>query len=195
MTNVPDIIFYNGKITTLDEKRAEVTALAVADGNVIGIGQDNEIRSLGGPSSKVINLIGGLSLYGDANCLDRTEALRVWPLGIAYKSNEEIVKGALKPGAYAYLAVLSADIFRIADAEIKDLVPVTTVVGGKIVYAADELSSYDAPLPPASPDWSPVQQYGVYPTTRHEHVSARAGTAQFTRTFIRMGMMANSQNG
>jgi predicted amidohydrolase YtcJ len=119
--------------------------------------------------------VGGLSLYGDANCLDRTEALRVWTLGSAYKSNEETVKGALKPGAYADLAVLSADILRIADAEIKNLVSVMTVVGGKIVYAADEFSSYDAPLPPVSPDWSPVRLFGVYPTTKHQHASARVG--------------------
>lgn len=106
--------------------------------------------------------IGGLQLYGDKNQLTREEALRLWTTGSAYKSNEEDVKGILKPGMYADIAVLSHDFMSIGDEDIKDISSVMTVLGGHIVYATDEFKSYDAPLPPASPDWSPVNKFGGY---------------------------------
>ena len=37
-----------------------------------------------------------------------------------------------------------------------------TVVGGNIVHAQDEFASLNPPLPPISPDWSPVKYYGTY---------------------------------
>ena len=106
--------------------------------------------------------VGGMSLYDDKNVLNREEALRLWTVGGAYKSNEEKLKGTLADGMYADLAVLSGDYMTVADEDIKDLTSVLTVVGGKIVYAADEFSDYDAELPPASPDWAPVRQFGGY---------------------------------
>lgn len=106
--------------------------------------------------------VGGLSLYGDANRLTREEALRLWTLGSAYKSNEETAKGALKAGMYADMAVLSRDFMTIGDEDIKEVTSIMTIVGGKIVYASDEFKSHDAPLPPVSPDWSPVKKFGGY---------------------------------
>lgn len=106
--------------------------------------------------------VGGLALYGDENRLNREEALRLWTLGSAYKSNEEDVKGALRPGMFADFAVLSADFMTIPDAAIKDLTSVMTVVAGKVVYASGEFREMDAPIPPASPDWAPTKRFGGY---------------------------------
>lgn len=106
--------------------------------------------------------VGGLPLYGDANRLERQEALRLWTLGSAYKSNEEGVKGALLPGRYADLAVLSHDFMTVPEEAIKTITAVMTVVGGRIVYADAEFKSHDMPLPPISPDWSPVRHFGGY---------------------------------
>lgn len=106
--------------------------------------------------------IGGLGLYDDSNILEREEALRLWTLGSAYKSNEETVKGALVPGMYADVAVLSADFLTIPDEDIKSISAVLTVVGGQVVYAADDYQDLDRPIPPASPDWSPVRVFGGY---------------------------------
>ena len=106
--------------------------------------------------------VGGLPLYSDANRLEREEALRLWTLGSAYKSNEEKVKGALVPGRYADLAVLSHDFMTVPEEAIKDITAVMTVVAGKIVYADAEFKSHDMPLPPISPDWSPVRHFGGY---------------------------------
>lgn len=106
--------------------------------------------------------VGGLPLYGDANRLEREEALRLWTLGSAYKSNEEKVKGALLPSRYADFAVLSHDFMTVPEETIKDITAVMTVVGGKVVYADAEFKPHDPPLPPASPDWSPVRHFGGY---------------------------------
>ncbi|SDY95237.1 hypothetical protein [Nitrosomonas sp. Nm33] len=42
----PDVIFYNGKITTLDENHPEVMAIALTGGFVSAIGSDKEIHAL-----------------------------------------------------------------------------------------------------------------------------------------------------
>ena len=44
------------------------------------------------------------------------------------------MKGRIKPGYYADLVVLDKDIFTCDPLEIKDILPVLTVVGGKTVY-------------------------------------------------------------
>jgi predicted amidohydrolase YtcJ len=106
--------------------------------------------------------LGGLQLYRERNRLDRTTALRLWTQGSAWISGEQAVKGAIAPGQYADLAVLSADFFSVPDEAIKDIASVLTIVGGKPVHAADEFVDLAPPLPPASPDWSPVRAYGGY---------------------------------
>jgi hypothetical protein len=58
--------------------------------------------------------------------------------------------------------VLSDDFMTVDVEAIKHLVSVMTVVGGNVVYAAHDFSHYNPPLPPVSPDWSPVGRYGGY---------------------------------
>lgn len=106
--------------------------------------------------------VGGLTLYGDENRLERTEALRLWTLGSAYKSNEETAKGALMADMYADFAILSHDFMCVPDEEIKSISASMTVVGGKIVYADGDFKTHDLPIPPASPDWAPVRHFGGY---------------------------------
>mgnify|MGYP000002509361 FL=1 len=52
----------------------------------------------------------------------------------AYAEFQEDVKGRLKPGYYADMVLLDRDIFTVDPMEIKDILPVMTVVGGKVVY-------------------------------------------------------------
>ncbi|HEV3203433.1 MAG TPA: amidohydrolase [Gemmataceae bacterium] len=106
--------------------------------------------------------VGGTALYPEVNRLDRVEALRRYTLGSAWFSGEEDKKGAIAPGYLADLAVLSSDYFSVPEEEIKRIESVLTVVGGKIVYGADEFRQL-APSPlPVLPDWSPVKEYGGY---------------------------------
>jgi predicted amidohydrolase YtcJ len=106
--------------------------------------------------------VGGLSMYDEANRIERMEALRLWTVGSSWFSTEEGSKGAIVPGQLADLAVLSADYFSIPNEEIKQLESVLTVVGGKPVYAAEEFETLAPAPPPVLPDWSPVAQFGGY---------------------------------
>lgn len=104
--------------------------------------------------------IGGLSLYPESRRLDREKALSLWTKGSAWFSGEQDVKGSIKPGEFADIAVLSADYFSVPDEEIKCLMSVLTMVGGNVVHGAGDFTDLAPPLPPASPDWSPVKTYG-----------------------------------
>jgi predicted amidohydrolase YtcJ len=106
--------------------------------------------------------VGGLSMYDEANRIERMEALRLWTVGSSWFSTEDGVKGSILPGQLADLAVLSADYFSIPDEEIKQLESVLTIVGGKPVYAAEEFETLAPAPPPVLPDWSPVAQFGGY---------------------------------
>ena len=106
--------------------------------------------------------VGGLNLYPRENRVDRATALRLYTHGSAWMSREDDVKGRIAVGQYADFAALSADYFAVPDAEIRHIVAVLTVVDGKIVYGAEEFANLAPPLPPASPDWSPVRSYGGF---------------------------------
>ncbi|WP_173513781.1 amidohydrolase [Sinorhizobium psoraleae] len=107
--------------------------------------------------------VGGMQLYPRANCLDREAALRMWTEKVQWFSNEEGRKGRIEKGQLADLIVPSKDYFACAEDEISFLTSDLTMVGGRIVYAADEFTGLDEnPLPPAMPDWSPVRTYGGY---------------------------------
>src|SRR5690349_22244078 len=93
--------------------------------------------------------LGGLPLYPLANLVDRETALRLYTQDNTWFSNEEGIKGQIKTGQYADLAVLSADYFSIPEDEIRQLVSVLTMVGGRIVYGDEEFNALSPPLPPA----------------------------------------------
>lgn len=106
--------------------------------------------------------VGGTALYPEANRLDRTEALRRYTVGSAWFSGEEDKKGSIEVGMLADLAALSADYFNVPEEEIKGIQSVLTVVGGKVVYAAEDFEKLSPPALPVSPDWSPVKEFGGY---------------------------------
>ena len=116
--------------------------------------------------------LGNVSLYGEDNIVSREQALRLWTEGSAWFSGEQNMKGTLAPGKLADLAVLSDDYLTVPEREILHIHSVLTVVDGNIVYADDEYSPHSPPIPPASPDWSPVNHVPA-PATRMlstEHV-------------------------
>jgi predicted amidohydrolase YtcJ len=108
------------------------------------------------------NTLGGLTLYPASNRIDRETALRLCTEANTWFSNEEGVKGQISLGRYADLAVLSADYFQVPEDEIRNLVSVLTIVGGRIVHGDGEFGALAPPLPPAMPDWSPVNYFGGY---------------------------------
>jgi hypothetical protein len=106
--------------------------------------------------------VGDTPLYGESNLLSREEALRLYTQGSSWFSSEENSKGTIAEGQLADLTALSADYFSVPDEQIKYLESVLTVVGGRIVYGADEFSTLSPPLPTVSSDCSPVHYYGGY---------------------------------
>jgi len=106
--------------------------------------------------------LGGTSLYDESNILSREKAIELYTKGSAWFSKEDKEKGSFIENQLADFAVLSADFFTIPDEEIKNVYSVMTAVGGVIVHATDEFSLYNPPLPPVSPDWSPITYFGTY---------------------------------
>lgn len=106
--------------------------------------------------------LGGLSLYPQAQLLDRETALRMWTENTSWFSNDEGRKGRIAVGQLADLAVLDRDYFEVPGDEIRQITSVLTIVGGRPVYGAGSFAPLAPPPPPAMPEWSPVRTFGGY---------------------------------
>jgi predicted amidohydrolase YtcJ len=62
------------------------------------------------------------------------EIVTAYTQGSAYAEFQEKDKGTLAPGMLADMVMLSADIFQIDPATIRDVKAVTTIVGGRVVW-------------------------------------------------------------
>ena len=67
---VADTILVNGNIVTIDAKRTAAKALAIKDGIILFVGDDQAVRSMAGDSTQVIDLSGRTVTPGliDAHC-------------------------------------------------------------------------------------------------------------------------------
>jgi predicted amidohydrolase YtcJ len=104
---------------------------------------------------------GGESIWAEANCLTREEALQHWTDGGAWFSREDGKKGRLSPGQYADLAVLDRDYFACPEDEIAEITADLTLVGGKVVHAGGSFGELAPPPLPRLPVWSPVTSFGA----------------------------------
>ena len=77
------------------------------------------------------------------------------------------------PGQLADLIVLCDDYFPIPEEEIKHLESVLTMVGGRVVFGADEFGELGPPPLPVIPDWSSASSYGGYVPPGVAHSPAR----------------------
>jgi predicted amidohydrolase YtcJ len=121
--------------------------------------------------------VGGLAIYPTANRLDRETALRLWSEANTWFSSETGKKGEIKQGQLADLAALSDDYLSVPEDGIADITSVLTLLGGKTVHGDAEFKDLAPPLPPAMPDWSPVNRFGGYQAraTSAQHHSFAAG--------------------
>lgn len=62
--DMPDLIVYNARITTLDPARPAATALAVAGGGIRAIGTDAEILALAGDATRIVDAGGRRMIPG-----------------------------------------------------------------------------------------------------------------------------------
>lgn len=66
----------------------------------------------------------------------REEALKMYTINNALASFEEDLKGSVEPGKFADLAVISDDILTCPAGQIRNIVSVLTLTGGKVVYSS-----------------------------------------------------------
>src|SRR5215467_1031837 len=85
-------------------------------------------------ATKGLNLFGA-RVNGDQQ-ISRQEALRIFTRGNSWLLRMENKIGSIEPGKLADLAVLNKDYFAVADAEIRQIRSVLTVVDGKVVFEA-----------------------------------------------------------
>ncbi|WP_073973459.1 amidohydrolase [Erythrobacter donghaensis] len=106
--------------------------------------------------------LGGTQLHGERHRLSREEALFHYTVGSAWFSQEERLKGRIKPGQYADFALLNGPYLDVADDDLKDIEADLTVLAGKPVHAVGDFKGLATDLPAIEPEWSPVRAYGGY---------------------------------
>jgi predicted amidohydrolase YtcJ len=121
---------------------------------------------------------GGAALNSGRNLVDRNEALRLYSAAGARLTGEEDKKGVLRAGAWADLAVLSADYMTVPDQDISKISSELTMVGGRAVYGAGNFASLAPKALPVSPDWLPIGSYPSY-RTADAHTSGHGLAAAY----------------
>jgi predicted amidohydrolase YtcJ len=75
-------------------------------------------------------------VIGPEQRVSREQALRMATIDAAYLSFDEKRKGSIEVGKLGDFAVLSDDLLTCDPERIKEIQPVVTVVGGKVVHDA-----------------------------------------------------------
>ncbi len=91
--------------------------------------------------------VDGMPTRGPSELISREEALRIYTKGSAWFSFDETRRGTLEPGRLADLAVLDKDYLTVPIEEMGTLAALLTMVGGRIVHAAE-------PFAGLGPDWT-----------------------------------------
>ena len=81
--------------------------------------------------------VDGIATREAAEIPSREAALRIYTAGSAWFAHDEARRGTLEAGKLADLAVLSADYFSVPLNEIGRIESLLTMVGGRVVYAAE----------------------------------------------------------
>jgi predicted amidohydrolase YtcJ len=89
--------------------------------------------------------IGGVKTRDDAQAPSRRQALEMYTRNSAFMANDDDKRGTLEPGKFADLAVLSADYLTAPVKEVGKIRSLLTMVGGKVVYAAEPFINMAAP--------------------------------------------------
>src|SRR5471030_2202367 len=60
----PELLLLNGSFTTLDPAQPKASAVAIADGRLVAVGHDEEVRALAGAGTRIVDLGGRCVLPG-----------------------------------------------------------------------------------------------------------------------------------
>jgi predicted amidohydrolase YtcJ len=95
-----------------------------------------------GPMNPYLNIMMAcLDPSNPPEAITREQAVIAYTLTSAYAEFQEKEKGSLEPGKLADLAVLSQDIFTVPFSALPKTESVLTLVGGKIIYDAQEVGA------------------------------------------------------
>ena len=106
-------------------------------GVTYGLGTDGTKAAQINPFVTLWWAVTGKALNGDViqhQTLTREEALIAHTRGNALAMFQEQNLGAIKPGLLADMLILDRDYLTVPADEIKDIRPITTIVGGQVVY-------------------------------------------------------------
>lgn len=117
-----DLVVLNGKIVTVDPRSSIVEAAAVRDGRFVAVGANVEVKKLVSDGTRVIDAHGKTVVPG--------------LIDAAYLSFDEKRKGSIEVGKLGDFTMLSDDLLTCEAERIKDIQPLATVVGGKVVHDA-----------------------------------------------------------
>src|ERR1700741_4689674 len=83
---VPDIVLYDGKISTVDKRNSTVEAIAIRDGEIMATGDDRQIKKLAQRGTKVVDLNGRRVLPGliDGHLHGMREGYHCWTQGVRF---------------------------------------------------------------------------------------------------------------
>ena len=119
----------------------------VDSGIPIGGGTDASAISPLSPWISLYHMVTGKNAAGNVintgQQISRMEALRLYTTGSAYFTFDDQDLGSIEVGKLADLVVLSDDYLSVAEAEIRTLSSVLTIIGDEIVHAAAEFSGLD----------------------------------------------------
>ena len=104
-----------------------------------GLGTDGTKASQINPFVTLWWAVTGLALNGDTvlrETITREEALIAHTRSNAYLMFQEANIGAIRPGLMADMLVLDRDYLTVPESEIKEILPVATIVGGQVVSGA-----------------------------------------------------------
>jgi predicted amidohydrolase YtcJ len=152
--------FYFRGEAFLGQRGAEALRLAppigsaLRKGIVIGGGTDAHRVMSYNPFVSLQWMIDGRTVAGlPTRAADETptrlEALRLYSEGSAWFAHDDARRGSLAVGKLADLAVLSSDFLDVPMDEIGRIRSLLTMVGGRIVYAAEPYADMEARESPA----------------------------------------------
>jgi predicted amidohydrolase YtcJ len=77
-------------------------------------------------------------IFGPEEKVDRWDAVCMYTKWAAMQTFEENIKGVLEPGKLADLIVTPSNLLTCPELEIEKMKIIMTVLGGRIVYSADD---------------------------------------------------------
>ena len=69
--------------------------------------------------------------------ISRLEALKMWTWNNAYLMFAEKEVGSIEPGKLADMVVIDKDFMTCPEDDLKDIEPLQTVVGGRVIYSRE----------------------------------------------------------